>query len=116
MQWKLLSSLDDVQRIKDLSLRKPQVIFKHSTTCSISAMAKMRLEDKWSEVAVDSDFNYLDLLSHRKISTHIAEQLDVYHESPQVILLIDGEVIYDASHFDISIDELNETLNHHLAK
>jgi len=79
-------------------------------------MAKMRVEDSVSQVSSDVDFNYLDLLRHRDISKAIASELQVHHESPQMILLIDGEAVHDASHFDITIDELNESLDYHLAK
>ena len=73
-------------------------------------MAKLRIESKWSDVSRDVDFHYLDLLSNRPVSNHIAERFSVYHESPQIILIKDGEVEYDASHFDITIEELNESL------
>lgn len=116
MQWNSIDSLEDIQKIKALSNSKPQVIFKHSTTCPISSMAKMRIEDQSTTIDQQLDFNYLDLLRHRSISSHIAEDLQVHHESPQLILVIDEEVIYDASHFDITIAELTESLNFHLAK
>lgn len=116
MQWNSLNSVNDIHRIVESSKTKPQVIFKHSTTCPISGMAKMRVEDNISGLKKDADFHYLDLLRYRDISSQIAENLSVHHESPQIILLVDGEVIYDASHFDISIDELNESLDYHFAK
>ena len=116
MQWNSLSSLDEVQGLVEQSNTKPQVIFKHSVTCPISSMAKMRIEDKWHTIHADLDFHYLDLIRFRSISSHISESLNVHHESPQIILIKNGEVIYDASHFDITIEELNETLTFHIAK
>jgi bacillithiol system protein YtxJ len=79
-------------------------------------MAKMRVEDNITSVVMDVDFHYLDLLRNRDISQAVANELEVHHESPQIILLVNGEVVYDASHFDISIDELNESLDYHFAK
>ncbi len=108
--WKSINSVDDVLRIITNSNSNPQVIFKHSTSCSVSSMAKMRVEEKWNLALGNVDFNYLDILANRSLSNHIAERLEVHHESPQMILIIDGEVIYDSSHFDISIDELNESI------
>ncbi|WP_235295674.1 bacillithiol system redox-active protein YtxJ [Portibacter marinus] len=116
MEWNSIGSADDIRGIIELSNSKPQVIFKHSTTCPVSSMAKMRVEDNWSVVNKDLDFNYLDLHRHRDISQMIATELNVHHESPQIILLVDGEVIYDASHFDITIQELNESLDFHFDK
>lgn len=116
MQWNSLNSVDDIHRIVELSKSKPQVIFKHSTTCPISGMAKMRVEDNVVSISTDVDFHYLDLLQYRNISNAIASELEVHHESPQIIMLINGEVVYDASHFDITIDELNESLAYHLER
>lgn len=108
LTWQRLQAYEDISTIVAASHDHPQVIFKHSTTCPISSMAKMRLEDHWDLSHVSA--HYLDLLSYRTVSSSIAEQLGVHHESPQVILLVDGEVIYDASHLDISIIELKEAL------
>ncbi len=116
MEWNSINSSEDVRGIVELSKDKPQVIFKHSTTCPISSMAKMRVEDGITKLNHSVDFNYLDLLRFRNISNLISSELEVFHESPQLILLADGEVIHDASHFDITIDEVNESLAYHLAK
>ena len=45
-------------------------------------------------------------------ANYIAEKLQVHHESPQIILIKDGEAEYDSSHFDITVDELNESLDY----
>lgn len=116
MKWNYINSLDDITNIKQKSTTIPQIILKHSTSCSISSMAKMRLEDRWSSVKTEVEFHYLDLLANRNISSYIAEHFEVNHESPQLILISKGEVIYDASHFDISIQELNESLDYHFAE
>lgn len=110
MNWTTISSSKDVNQIIEASHSTPQVILKHSTTCPISSMAKMRLENKWDLEGVEA--HYLDLLAHRDVSANIAEILSVHHESPQILLVINGECVYDASHFDITVDELKESLNY----
>lgn len=109
MRWNDLTQPSDVQTLTELSFREPVVVFKHSTRCSISSMAKARLdrEEHWDQ----GQFFYLDLLKHRDISTAIAENFDVHHESPQVILLSKGECVYDASHNAITVSELKEQLD-----
>jgi bacillithiol system protein YtxJ len=77
-------------------------------------MAKLRLEAKWdSTIANEVVPYYLDLLTYRSISNEIAERFQVHHESPQILLIKDGECIYDASHLDITIDEIMESINYH---
>ncbi len=109
MNWNQLNSLDQLENIKAESFKNPVLLFKHSTTCSISAMAKNRMERNYDQTKVgDLKPYYLDLLSHRDISKKIAEEYDVEHESPQAIVVSNGEAIYDASHYDISFAEIAE--------
>lgn len=108
MNWIDLNVPEQLQAIREKSVTRPQVIFKHSTRCSISSMALARLNR--SEQPADTDFYLLDLIQHRAISHAIAEQFDVYHESPQVLVIRKGECIYDESHNGISMDEIVESL------
>ena len=106
--WIPLESEKQLDDILLKSQEKPCLIFKHSTTCSISAIAKSRLD---KDLKLDNntiDCYYLDLLKHRKISNEIAEKYSVYHESPQVLLIENGTCVYDASHLDIHFSEVLE--------
>jgi bacillithiol system protein YtxJ len=104
MDWKNLTSIDQLDAIATESFNLPQVLFKHSTRCSISSMALNRLETNTAPQGVD--FYLLDLLQHRDISAAIAEKFKVHHESPQVLVIINGECTYDESHMGISMDEI----------
>jgi bacillithiol system protein YtxJ len=106
MNWTTLNDFNQLQQLVDASHQKPQVIFKHSTRCSISIMAKNRLE----RVAFPDQiqFHYLDLLQFREISNKIADQFGVYHQSPQVLLIKNGECIYEETHSAISMEEIIE--------
>lgn len=106
MNWIELNNADTLTLIREKSFAQPQVIFKHSTRCSISSMALQRLNR--SECPKEADFYLLDLIQHRAISNAIAEQYDVYHESPQVLVIRNGECIYDESHNGISMDDILE--------
>ena len=106
MNWHQLTQAEQLEKIKEKSFSKPQVIFKHSTRCSISSMALSRLER--SEAPGSIDFHYLDLITYRSISNQIAEDFKVYHESPQILLIKNGECVYDESHSGISMDEIVE--------
>jgi bacillithiol system protein YtxJ len=104
MNWIPLTTEDQLILIKEKSFSIPQVIFKHSTRCSTSSMVLNRLER--ADTPATIDFYYLDLLAHRNISNKIAEDFQVYHESPQVLLIRNGECVYDESHMAITMDEL----------
>jgi bacillithiol system protein YtxJ len=106
MNWITLNTIEQLNLIKEASFSKPQVIFKHSTTCSISKMAFSRFER--AEAPNTIDFYYLDLLNYRPISSEIADLFHVHHESPQVLLIKNGECTYDESHYGIMMDEIVE--------
>lgn len=109
MNWTPLETTEQVEEIIVRSQTTPQVIFKHSTRCSISSVAKNRLEK--AEAPPGIDFHYLDLLSYRPISNAIAERFGIYHESPQILLIKDGRCVYNESHMGIDMEELREQLN-----
>lgn len=110
MPWINLDSLQQLSQIEMLSAIKPQIIFKHSTRCSVSVMIKNRLEkENWEEVS--ANFYYLDLLNYREISNAVAEKFKVHHESPQVLVVKNGECIYDESHLGITFEELVENID-----
>lgn len=107
MNWQKISSAEDLQIIKQKSENQKIMIFKHSTSCSISATVLARMERNWKEEQVKGVVPYyLDLLSYRDLSNQIAQSYGVRHESPQVLLIQNGKCIYDASHYDISFDDL----------
>ena len=107
MNWNKLTEENQLDEIKQESYNQPVMILKHSTTCSISATALSRLERAWNtDAAKDIKPYYLDLLKLRPISNKIAQEFDVDHESPQVLIIKNGKSIYNASHFDIRFDEI----------
>lgn len=108
MNWIQVSTPEQVENIKSASFKKPQIIFKHSTRCSISNVVLNRFER--SEENKGFDYHFLDLIKYRDISNSIAETFKVHHESPQVLLIKDGECIYDESHYAINMDDIIASL------
>ena len=110
INWRPLQSEEDLQALVQASFQQPCLILKHSTRCNISSIAKFRLEDDWNFPPEQIIPSYLDLLNPRALSGKIAEQFQVHHESPQILLIKDGECVFDASHLDISVAEVTEQL------
>lgn len=106
MNWTPLTDEQQLETIKEESKSQPVVIFKHSTRCSISSMAKNRLDREDAPAGVR--FYYLDLIAYRALSNKIAEVFQVHHESPQVLLIKNGECTYDESHNGINMNEIEE--------
>lgn len=104
MQFINLENTSQLDEVFSRSHNKTQIIFKHSTRCSISLMVMNRLIK--NNVEVNADFHYLDLIRYRDLSNLIADKCDVVHESPQVLIIKNGSCIYDASHTAISMDDI----------
>ncbi len=106
INWIELSNLNSLEDIKLKSFKRVQVVFKHSTRCSISSVTKNRLErNKQPE---NIDFYYLDLIKYKDISNSVSELFQVHHESPQILVIANGECVYDESHYAINMDEILE--------
>lgn len=108
MQWNYITDLSQVEEIKKQD--GYSLIFKHSTRCSVSMMAKRRFEMDWEAIPETTNLYFLDLISYRNISNQIAETFQVHHESPQILVIKNGECVLDASHSDISAEEVAETV------
>lgn len=109
MKWIPLNTIDQLTEIKLHSAIRPQIIFKHSTRCSISSMALSRLERE--SAPENADFYLLDLLQNRAISNEIAEQFQIHHESPQILVIKEAVCVYDESHQGINMQEIAEIVS-----
>ncbi|PWK70039.1 bacillithiol system protein YtxJ [Mucilaginibacter oryzae] len=109
MNWISLETADQLLAIK--KQEGYSLIFKHSTRCSISMMAKRRFELDWDNLPENMPLYFLDLIKYRDLSNQVAQLFQVHHESPQLLLIKDGECILDQSHSGISVDETLEVLS-----
>lgn len=102
--WQELSSEAQLDALRETSFKRPQLIFKHSISCGISAHVLHGLQASSEQLAGVVDLHYLDLINYRNISNKIASDFGVPHQSPQVILIRDGQAVHNASHFSIAVD------------
>lgn len=100
-------NLNDAKSFEELlsrSQERPVVVFKHSTTCPISAAAYEQMTNFDGEVAL------VDVQSAREVSSAIEKKTGVPHESPQVLIFRNGEVIWNASHWKVKADAVAEAI------
>lgn len=109
MNWINLTSTEQINNIK--ATKGYSIIFKHSTRCSISMMAKRRfeLDGKLFDENI-TPLYFLDLIKYRDLSKSVADVFNVHHESPQLLLIKNGECILDQSHSSISAEEAVESI------
>jgi bacillithiol system protein YtxJ len=93
-----VSTQEDLDQLLAASNEQPVVLFKHDYACSISVRAYFDLAKVPGEVSL------IDVDRDHALSQAVASRLSIRHESPQVIVIRDGEPVYAASHWDISPD------------
>ena len=99
-----ITDVTELEKLIDRSKKAPVVIFKHSLTCPISASAFERMK------GYDGDVDVVEVQRARALSDEIASRLGVTHESPQIIIVSNGQVLWDASHFKITADAVAEAV------
>ena len=111
IQWKTISGADEVGNLIQDSANHPVLVFKHSTRCGTSAMALDRLQRNWQSTDLAPVETYMvDVISQREVSNELADQLGVWHQSPQVLLIHNGSCVYDDSHFGINYEVIKKEL------
>jgi len=111
---KVLTPLVDVQSVDAAiaeSRERPVLLFKHSRYCGVSCEA---LDELQSHIDARADggvsYKMITVQTHRPVSDAIAQRLGLRHETPQAILLRDGKVVWNASHFRITATQLDQVL------
>ncbi|QJP35083.1 bacillithiol system redox-active protein YtxJ [Nonlabens sp. Ci31] len=106
--WEPLESEDQLDNVINNSTLKPKVIFKHSTRCGISRMVLKQFENGFEKNDDEVTFYFLDLLNYREVSAAVASKLNVVHQSPQVIILYNKEILHTESHQGIDIKKVQQ--------
>lgn len=98
--FKELNSIEQLDEVFVASAETPVVIFKHSTTCPISAGV-------YEEVSrFPGTVHLVVVQTSRPVSTEIAERTGVKHESPQALVVSGGQAVYNASHYDVTAEDI----------
>lgn len=108
MDFIALESVDELEKIKNS--KEYVVILKHNTTCPISKGVLQRLQQEGTAIPQVEAIHVLDLLAHRDVSDTIAQLFEVKHESPQLLVVKDGQCVYTEWGFDISASATAEAL------
>lgn len=110
-EWGKISESLELTEIEKVSYNKIQLIYKHSTRCATSYFALQNLQNFPEEIFEFSDLYLVDVIGQRRLSAEIADRYDIRHESPQVIILQNGEVIWHGSHSEIRSDVILKVIN-----
>lgn len=103
---KELQTSSDWKNVLEQSKETPLFVLKHSTACPVSTAAYREFD----ELVTDIPKYFLKIQHHRPISAEIESNLGIRHESPQLFLLKDGKVLWQATHRAITKSKINKAL------
>jgi bacillithiol system protein YtxJ len=103
-QFRTVADEATLEELFARSQEEPVILFKHSNTCPISAMAYSRMKPLGEGVAL------VVVQQSRDLSRQIETRTGVRHESPQVLVLRRGQPVWTASHFDITAEAVEQAM------
>ncbi len=106
--WNRLTDINQLNELDKESYHQPIAIFKHSKRCGTSSMALRQFEKQLNTDNNNHKIYFLDLLSFRELSNEIAIRFQVFHQSPQLIIIKNGNTIHHSSHYQIDAKILND--------
>lgn len=113
VNWNQFKDEGDVDEAIMASNTKPQIIYKHSPSCAVSYLSQRNLMGIDSDLSAHADFYVVDVISQRQISLYISKKIGIRHESPQLLIIVNGNVVWDGSHYQVQADVVSEFLAHH---
>lgn len=108
---KEILNVADVDAALASSETAPLFLFKHSTTCPISAAAHRQVAEYQKGAPEGSPaFRLVKVIESRPASNEIAARLGVTHQSPQLILVDKGKAVWNASHGAITVNAITDAV------
>jgi bacillithiol system protein YtxJ len=101
----MLREIESVKQLDAVFGADVAVIYKHSPICGTSRWARGEVL-AFVESHPDTPVYEVNVVSSREVSQEIARRLEVTHESPQVIVIQDGAVVWNASHSGVLSGDL----------
>ena len=102
-----MKEIDTTRGLEAALAEDRAILYKHSPVCGLSARARRQI-DRFKENFPDAPVFLIDVIAHRSVSNEVESRLGIRHESPQIILVHDGEPVADASHHEVRADTMGD--------
>ncbi len=104
--FKEITCSQELGKILDESCQCQIILFKHSTTCPISSRAWQEVQNFIKESSDEILVGMIKVIESRSVSNQVTEELGLKHQSPQVLVVRDRQVLWHASHQEVTQDKL----------
>ncbi|WP_139991172.1 bacillithiol system redox-active protein YtxJ [Paenibacillus paridis] len=112
MSYKEITTIEEWNNVYEASATRPLVVFKHSTTCPVSANAHQEFSQYLDGTPrEDVDYVLVKVIESRPVSNQIAEDTSVKHESPQIMYIDKKEKVWSATHWSITKAHITAVLD-----
>lgn len=105
-----IQSPEQYEKMMEHSAEKPVLLFKHSTTCPISAAAY----EEYTNYLTSADANVaaylIKVIENRDVSNQVEADTNVKHESPQIFLIENKKVRWHTSHSKITSEAIKNEM------
>lgn len=108
-KWSVPETEEELEKLFDKQSGL-NLIYKHSYTCMTCIFIMKRVEELMSSDKKIDSFQFIEVRMSRPLSNFVSEKTGIKHESPQAILLHNGDVKWHASHSAIKIDAILNAL------
>ncbi|MGF1669872.1 MAG: bacillithiol system redox-active protein YtxJ [Balneolaceae bacterium] len=99
--WNIPETENEVDEIFERSSDRPQLIYKHSNSCSICWFSKSEIESAFESISKYADCHFVNVVRSRPLSNYIASRSKIIHQSPQVLIIHNGIAVWNTSHGSI---------------
>lgn len=104
-KWSVPETKEELEKLFE-SNSGLHLIYKHSNACMTCIFTKKRVEELMNNDEKLDSFQFIEVRMSRDLSNFVSDQSGIKHESPQVVLLQDGEVKWHASQSAIEVDAI----------
>lgn len=108
--FKEITCSEELGQILDESCQRQIILFKHSTTCPTSSRAWREVQNFIKESSDEVLVGMIKVFESRPVSSQATEELGLKHQSPQVLFVRERQVLWHASHQEVTQAKLMKAL------
>jgi bacillithiol system protein YtxJ len=105
-----LRTIDDLNDFLASAQDEPVLLYKHSLTCGTSGWAMEEVRELLGPDGPGVRIGLVLVQAARDVSNDIARRFSVRHESPQLLLVHEGNLAWSASHYRVTAQAAAEAL------
>lgn len=107
-EFKEIKNSQELNNLLDESCQRKVILFKHSTTCPISAGAWREVQDFIKKSPDDVTVGMIKVIESRPVCNQATQDLGVKHDSPQALLISNRQALWHASHYSVTQNKIKD--------